>query len=113
MLLPREHLSLSCMDLASPLGDLEYSRFYESNVRILDLESRMGARPVVLIARLESDKTVYALERKDDGLYSLCHLGSWVDLQSLSKHAAVVYSKLTSPRPVPHEPALPATHRTT
>jgi DNA replication regulator SLD3 len=98
MLLPREQLSLSCLDFASPLGQFEYARFYESTIKILDLEGRMGSRPVVLIARLETDKTVYALERQDNGLYSLCKLGNWVDLESLSTHATVAYSKLIKPR---------------
>lgn len=58
----------------------------------------MGMRPVVLIARLETDKTVYVLERQDEGLYTLCMLGAWVDLESLSKCATVAYSKLIKPR---------------
>jgi DNA replication regulator SLD3 len=58
----------------------------------------MGTRPVVLIARLETDKTVYALEREDANLYTLCKLGSWVDLERLSGHATVAYSKLIRPR---------------
>ncbi|KAK6078155.1 hypothetical protein SCUP234_05481 [Seiridium cupressi] len=98
MLLPREHLSLSCLDLATPSGEFEYARHYESTIKILDLESRMGNRPVVLIARMESNKTVYALERQDGGLYTLCRLGNWVDLESLSSHAIVAYSKLLKQR---------------
>jgi DNA replication regulator SLD3 len=99
MLLPRVHLPLSCLDLAAPLGEFEYARFYESNVKILDLESRMGSRPVVLIARLETNKTVFALERQDNGLYTLCKLGNWVNLEKISSCATVAYSKLIKPRP--------------
>ncbi|KAK8126382.1 uncharacterized protein PG998_002141 [Apiospora kogelbergensis] len=99
MLLPREHLSLAFLDLASPQGDFSYARFFESTIKILDLEGRMGARPVVLIARLESDKSVYALERQDNGLYSLCKVGSWVDLVQLSGYATVTNSKMVKPRP--------------
>lgn len=99
MLLPRAHLSLACLDLVAPLGDFQYARFYESTVKILDLESRMGSQPVVLIARLETDKTLYALERQDNGLYTLCKLGGWVDLEKMSSHATVAYSKLIRPRP--------------
>ncbi|XXG98129.1 hypothetical protein Hte_004450 [Hypoxylon texense] len=89
MLLPREHLQLSFLDLSSPYGSFESSRYYESSIKILDLEGRMGSRPVVLIARLETDKTVYVLERQKSGLYSLCHLASWVDLQELQGLATV------------------------
>jgi DNA replication regulator SLD3 len=60
MLLPRNHLRLSFLDLSSPYGSFESSPSFEANIRILDLESRMGNRPVVLIARLESNKSIYA-----------------------------------------------------
>ncbi|KAI6785575.1 uncharacterized protein J7T54_005909 [Emericellopsis cladophorae] len=49
MLLPRKHLSLASLDLSSPQEGLSASRFYASNVKILDLESRMGSSPSVLI----------------------------------------------------------------
>ncbi|KAK8056827.1 hypothetical protein PG993_002054 [Apiospora rasikravindrae] len=99
MLLPREHLSLASLDLASPQGDFGYARFFESTIKILDLEGRLGARPVVLIARLEGDKSVYALERQDNGLYSLCKLGSWVNLEQLSGYATVTNTKMVKQRP--------------
>ncbi|KAI8629176.1 DNA replication regulator SLD3-domain-containing protein [Xylariaceae sp. FL1651] len=99
MLLPREHLRLSFLDLSSPYGSFESSLSFESNIRILDLESRMGARPVVLIARLESNKSVYAIERQADALYTLCHLGSWVDLEQLCGQATVSCAHLIRKRP--------------
>ncbi|KAI0177146.1 DNA replication regulator SLD3-domain-containing protein [Pestalotiopsis sp. NC0098] len=101
MLLPREHLALSCLDLAAPCGEFEHARQYESTIKILDLESRLGNRPVVLIARMETNKTAYVLERQDGGLYSLCQLGNWVDLERLSAQATVAYSKLLKPRSKP------------
>ncbi|ETS87645.1 hypothetical protein PFICI_01473 [Pestalotiopsis fici W106-1] len=101
MLLPREHLSLSCLDLAAPCGDFEHAHQYESTIKILDLESRLGSRPVVLIARMETNKTAYVLERQDGGLYSLCQLGNWVDLEKLSAHATVAYAKLLKSRSIP------------
>ncbi|KAH8676244.1 DNA replication regulator SLD3-domain-containing protein [Xylariales sp. PMI_506] len=107
MLLPRERLPISCLDLAMPLGEFEYSRFYESNIKILELESRMGNGPVVLIARLETNKTVYAIERQEGGLYSLCKLGNWVTLEDLSHHATVAYSTLLKTRNVPVGATIP------
>ncbi|KAI0140043.1 DNA replication regulator SLD3-domain-containing protein [Hypoxylon sp. NC0597] len=89
MLLPREHLQLSFLNLSLPYGSFESSRFFESNIKILELEGRLGSHPMVVIARLESDKTVYALERQISGLYTLCHFGSWVDLQELERQAMV------------------------
>ncbi|KAI9904883.1 hypothetical protein N3K66_001412 [Trichothecium roseum] len=91
MLVSRKHLPLSFFDLASPSGEFVPSRFYQSHVKILDLESRMtqATTPNLLIARYESRGTVYALERQDDGLYVVCKVGSWVDLEKLSGHASV------------------------
>ncbi|KAI1410865.1 DNA replication regulator SLD3-domain-containing protein [Hypoxylon sp. FL1857] len=89
MLLPREHLQLSFLDLSLPYGSFESSRSFESSIKILELEGRMGSHPVVVIARMESDKTVYAVERQKNGLYTLCHFGPWVDLQELERHATV------------------------
>ncbi|KAI5920668.1 DNA replication regulator SLD3-domain-containing protein [Camillea tinctor] len=99
MLLPREHFQLSFLDLASPYGTFESSRCFESNIKILDLEGRMGSRSVVLIARLETDKTVYAIERQRNGLYTLCHLGQWVDLEGLCELATVSCPHLINKRP--------------
>ncbi|KAI0406785.1 DNA replication regulator SLD3-domain-containing protein [Xylaria palmicola] len=101
MLLPREHLRLSFLDLSSPYGSFESSASFEAHIKILDLESRMGNRPVVLVARLENNKSVYAIERQADALYSLCHLGSWVDLGQLCSLATV-----SCPALIRRQPAL-------
>ncbi|KAI1308067.1 DNA replication regulator SLD3-domain-containing protein [Xylaria venustula] len=100
MLLPREHLCLSFLDLSSPYGSFESSPSFEASIRILDLESRLGNRPVVLIARLESNKSVYAVERQANALYSLCHLGSWVDLEQLLNLATVSRPALLREQPI-------------
>jgi DNA replication regulator SLD3 len=81
-LVPRSQLPLSCLDLAS-LGTLPSSRLFESHVKILELEQRIGTTPVVLIARLDDGKTLFAVERESRGLYVLCKLGSWIDLNQL------------------------------
>ncbi|KAL7792910.1 DNA replication regulator SLD3 domain-containing protein [Trichoderma ceciliae] len=95
MLLPREHLPLSYIDLAASYGEFPQSRFYESYIHILDLESRLGPAPIVLIARNELRGTTYALERQSSGLYVLCKLGSWADLEGLAQKAtAVRYERL-------------------
>ncbi|KAK3945315.1 DNA replication regulator SLD3-domain-containing protein [Diplogelasinospora grovesii] len=98
MLLPRENLPLSTLDLAQPHGDLPASRSYESKIKILDLEGRLGSN--VLIARSETSRMVFAIEREDNGLYCLCKLGGWVDVEKLSQSATVVCSqRLKSCRP--------------
>lgn len=108
MLLPRECLRLSFLDLTSPYGSFEPAVSFEANIRILNLESRMGNRPVVLIARLESNKSIYAIERQVDKLYTLCHLGAWVELEQLCDVAVVSCSALL--REQPTLPAKPTTN---
>lgn len=43
----------------------------------------MGSQPMVLIARLDDGRTLYAVEREDRGLYVLCQLGSWINIKQL------------------------------
>ncbi|KXJ91923.1 DNA replication regulator SLD3-domain-containing protein [Microdochium bolleyi] len=92
MLLPRRHLLLSFLDLAAPSGTFEFSRFYDAQVKVLDLEARIGAEPKILVASLDYDKTIYALERQETGLYTLCKLSAGVDLGSLSQDASIISS---------------------
>ncbi|KAJ4403310.1 hypothetical protein N0V85_005124 [Neurospora sp. IMI 360204] len=91
MLLPREHLPLSALDLSQPQGDFPPSRFYESRIKILDLEGRLGSN--LLVARSEANRMLYAIERESDGLYILCKLGPWVDVDVLAQSATVVSSQ--------------------
>ena len=62
----------------------------------------MGSQPVVLIARLDDDRSLYAVERDARGLYVMLHLGSWVDLRQLRAAAVVSRQDLsrTSETPV-------------
>ncbi|KAK5990427.1 hypothetical protein PT974_08695 [Cladobotryum mycophilum] len=100
MLLPRESLPLACIDCTGSGGDFHQSRFFEAHIRILDLESRVGTAAVVLIARYESRGTTYALERQENGLYVICKLGAWVDLDNLAKNAtAVAHERLYPAKP--------------
>ena len=70
----------------------------------------MGSQPMVLVARLDDARTLYAVEREDRGLYVLCQLGSWVDLRQLK--SAAVASKIeslskTAVRPPQESPSTP------
>lgn len=38
---------------------------------------------MLLIARLDDGRTLYAVEREDRGLYAICKLGSWINLHQL------------------------------
>jgi DNA replication regulator SLD3 len=91
LLLPRSHLPLSSLDITPSTNGLSQSRLFEAHVKILELEERMGSLPVVLIARLDDGRSLYAVERDARGLYAILRLGSWVDLQQM--RAAAVVSK--------------------
>ncbi|KAK4466652.1 DNA replication regulator SLD3-domain-containing protein [Cladorrhinum samala] len=107
MLLPREHLPLSALDLAKPQGDLPSSRVFESKIKILDLEGRLGSN--ILLARSETSRMVYAVEHDSPGLYVVCKLGTWVDLDLLSQKSTVVYrERMVNPKPVKLEEAASA-----
>lgn len=100
MLLPRECLPLAHIDLADPHGELLPVRFFESRIRIMELEGRLGSN--TLIARSESSRIVYAIERHDNGYYVLCKLGSWVDMAELVKDSTVACSeRITLPKAPP------------
>ncbi|PQE06339.1 hypothetical protein CJF32_00002060 [Rutstroemia sp. NJR-2017a WRK4] len=98
LLLPRSHLPLSYLDIGSTTNPLPQSRLFEAHVKILELEERMGSQPTILIARLDDNRTLYAVEREDRGLYVVLQLGSWVNLQQLRSVAVVAQ---TEPANVP------------
>ncbi|CAI6054097.1 unnamed protein product [Clonostachys chloroleuca] len=108
MLLPCQYVPLGSFDFLAPHGDLPQSRFFESRIKILDLESRMGTRPSLLLARSEPRGTVYAVERQKNGLYSVCKLGSWVSIDQLAEHAtAIATERIRVPKAEPIEPNAP------
>lgn len=115
MLLPREHLPLACLDLGAPNGDLPSARQFQAQIRILELEGRLGSS--LLIARspssnagsaagFSSASSVFAMERDEAGLYVLCKLGSWVDIQKLGEQATAVCQQRM---PAPSAALAPAT----
>ncbi|KAB8289685.1 hypothetical protein EYC80_010597 [Monilinia laxa] len=89
ILLPRLHLPLSYLDVGSTTNPLPQSRLFETHVKILELEERMGNQPMVLIARLDDNRTLYAVERESRGLYVVLQLGSWINIQQLKSSAVV------------------------
>jgi DNA replication regulator SLD3 len=89
-LIPRASLSLSSLDtFSSSSNGLPQSRLFESHIKILELEHRIGSTPTVLIARLDDGKSFYALEYDSRGRYALCKLGSWIDMERLCRDAIV------------------------
>ncbi|RAL63819.1 hypothetical protein DID88_003462 [Monilinia fructigena] len=74
ILLPRSHLPLSYLDIGSTTNPLPQSRLFETHVKILELEERMGKS---------------ANERESRGLYVVLQLGSWINIQQLKSSAVV------------------------
>lgn len=89
-MLRRQHLSLGCVDFQSTASEINFTRLVESRIKILDLEARLGATPSVLVAHHDATRTVYALERQRDGLYAMCRLGAWVDIELLAQDATAI-----------------------
>lgn len=89
-LLRRQNLALGCIDFQATTTESAYTRLVESRIKILDLETRMGATQSVLIARHDATCTVYAIERQNGGLYAMCKLGAWVDLEQLAQDATAL-----------------------
>ena len=94
MILARDYLPLSYLDFTAPSGELPLSRFYESHIRVLDLENRRGGGPYLLIARFDKAGTLYAIEAYDKGLYTVCKLGSWVEIETLRSNATLACDQL-------------------
>lgn len=99
MLLSREHLALSSLDLSAPNGEFPAGpgRFFESHIRVLDLEGRLQQAPSVLLARSDNSHYVYAIERHQNGLYVVCKLGAWVNIEKLSYLADAYYEQRCRP----------------
>lgn len=62
---------------------------FEASVKILELETRIGTEPMVLIARLDDGRSHYAVELESRGLCVLCKLGSWVNVEELCSKAVL------------------------
>ncbi|KAK9438768.1 DNA replication regulator Sld3 [Metarhizium brunneum] len=97
MLLPREYLPLASLDFSALDNELPRTRFVESHIKILDLESRLASSASIVIARNEPKRTIYALERQPNGLYVMCKLGSWVDLGELARRATALCHQRLAP----------------
>ncbi|KAJ6790015.1 hypothetical protein PWT90_10369 [Aphanocladium album] len=89
-LLRRQNLPLGCIDFQSTTAESAYTRLVESRIKILDLETRMGSTQSVLVARHDATRTICALERQSDGLYAMCKLGAWVDVERLAQDATAL-----------------------
>ncbi|KAI9844426.1 MAG: hypothetical protein M1837_005627 [Sclerophora amabilis] len=92
LLIPRVHLPLSSLDTCGASTALPASRLFSSNIvalehSVVDGMWASSKGPVVLLARLDADRSRYAVERVERGVYALCKLGDWVKAKELRANA--------------------------
>ena len=81
-LLRRSQLPLSFLDLSSCRSALPLNRLFSATINILEngdeSDQQCWLDPFVLLSCLESNGSLYVVERVQDGLYALGKLASWV-----------------------------------
>ena len=92
-LLPRLLLPRSCLPLAylDPLGgpdDFQGSKLFSAHIEVLEElvhEDRRSKQPAVLIAQSAIDDGLFAIEHVQEGIYAMCRLGDWLNLNTLER----------------------------
>ena len=75
-ILARSDLPLAWLSLSRPPPNaLPVSQLYEANIKILDLEQRMSSISTVLIAKLDDNKSLYAIEYDSPNRYIIFKIG--------------------------------------
>ncbi|KAF2093044.1 hypothetical protein NA57DRAFT_61899 [Rhizodiscina lignyota] len=92
-LLERSKLPLCYLDTASNSSPVSQSRFFSAHIDELECSSQLQENaasepPVVLIAKMDMDKSMYAIERVQKDTYALCKLAHWVKAKDLHGETA-------------------------
>jgi DNA replication regulator SLD3 len=99
--LERSQLPLSFLDPAPTTSSLPATRLFSANLEALEIEDETdttGTKPsMLLIASLEAESTLYAVERVNSGIFALCKLCSWVKIGYLDDSAMVAYTPISRP----------------
>lgn len=102
LLIPRSHLPLSFLDPITATTAGSAPRLFSAHIRALeDDEPGHPYRALVMVAELETEGSLYVVERVRCGLYALCRLGGWVNIEEL-RPAALAFKKHAAP--VMHRP---------
>ncbi|KAI9875323.1 MAG: hypothetical protein M1830_008632 [Pleopsidium flavum] len=97
LLLPRSCLPLSYLEPVPLSTAIPSARLFSAHVRALeDIEPNAQDTALVMVTELETDESLYAVERVRPGLYALCMLGSWVKIRDLHAAALVARDDSTS-----------------
>ncbi|KAI9699051.1 MAG: hypothetical protein M1836_003240 [Candelina mexicana] len=88
-LLPRSELPLSYLEPTTSNASLPSARLFSANIPALDTLGVAKGGATVLIAKLETEQSLYAVERVALGTYAICKLRDWVKSEELRAGALV------------------------
>ena len=78
----RSQLPLSFLDTSAASSLVSSSRLFSTSIPLFEEQNQDGRDalldPQVLLARLDADSALYAIEMVQNGMYVLCKLGNWV-----------------------------------
>ncbi|KAI9759088.1 MAG: hypothetical protein M4579_002605 [Chaenotheca gracillima] len=69
---------------------LASSRLFSADIYALEGARSSSSEPTILVAELDTDRSRYAVERVNKGLYALCKLGDWVKTEELRSSSLVI-----------------------
>ncbi|KAF2422394.1 hypothetical protein EJ08DRAFT_682709 [Tothia fuscella] len=99
--LERSRLPLSYLDPAPTDSILPTTRLFSAHIDVLDrndgTKNEETKPPMLLIASLESESSLHAVERVKHGVFALCKLCNWVKVEHLEDTSGVSYTPITRP----------------
>ncbi|KAI9674696.1 MAG: hypothetical protein M1817_001599 [Caeruleum heppii] len=87
LVLSRQLLPLSSLDVGSISSRTFLNRLFSARIAILEDNEDGTTAPRIVIAKEVGTERHYAVERVITGIYALCRLGSWVDIDQLGATA--------------------------
>lgn len=91
LLIPRSCLPLAYFDLEADSHGSTGSRIFtasEQTLEVLAASKEQTYEPRILIAEHSDDNRLYAVELVRQGVYAMCRLGEWVELEDFGKPPA-------------------------
>ncbi|KAI9722279.1 MAG: hypothetical protein M1812_001751 [Candelaria pacifica] len=89
LLLPRSELPLAYLEPTVSDSSLSSARLFSANVPALDALRAAKRGAIVLIAKLETERSLYAVESVARGTYAVCKLANWLKIEELRAAASV------------------------
>lgn len=89
LLLPRAELPLSYLEPTASNSPFFSAHLFFASIPALDTLGVAKQGAIVLIAKLETERSLYAVERVGLRTYAICKLGIWVNIEDLRAAALV------------------------